>query len=214
MRVEMKIGDSYFAIYALLNGNWTGRTCIDVGLNDHKYLNFWMPMFQKIIAYEANPYCYEHIIQNMDVEKYTNCTVIGKAASNKVGTAILNCNKVDSGYSTLEKIGIGEKDKWSLSKKLEVELTTLDNDHYNKTTDLDFIKIDAERHDNKVLLGAEKTIAQNQPLVHVEHFNEETKEIFEKFNYKSFVPFHFRLGLWGVPNNKAHLFKKWLANEN
>ena len=203
---EIQKLDSYFVVYALIAGHWKGRTCIDVGLNDRKYLSFWQPMFEKIIGYEPNPWC------NIDTSesKYDDCVVHKKAISNYTGEAILYCNMDDSGYSTLEDYTkLNFANNWKKIKQIEVEVTTLDNEHYNKTSDIDFIKIDIEQHDNYALLGAEKIIKQCSPLVHVEHFDSYTRDIFKTFNYISFVPYDKRLGLWGIPKEKSHFFERW-----
>lgn len=127
--------------------------CVDVGAN----VGFWAkPLaskFKKVIAFEPLEQvysCLEKNVEGLPVE-------IHKHALGSVNDTVdIVFNSSNTGSSAINESSFG---------KGSIEIKTIDSlnlDHF------DMIKIDCERHDLEVLVGAKETLLKYKPIVVVE----------------------------------------------
>lgn len=164
-----------------------GSNVIDIGANRGNYSYALNKLKCNIIIFEPNSYCYK---------------ILKKWAENKKNIILYNIALSDTrGYKELyipiDKLGILHDASASLNiqnsnsnVKQRVELKKLDD--YN-LSNIDFIKIDVEGHENSVINGAINTIKSNKPTIIIEiekRHNassfEEIRETLEDLNYSCF----------------------------
>ncbi|MFZ2878999.1 MAG: FkbM family methyltransferase [Phototrophicaceae bacterium] len=117
------------------------RLAIDCGAHRGTIAHRLARVFDRVVAIEPGPLA----------ERIEGCEVIRAAVSDKPG----RCSMADGPENTGQR-HVVEGD--------EVEVITLDSLGLWP----DFVKIDVEGLEYRVLLGAEKTIRQNQPIVMLE----------------------------------------------
>ena len=178
-------------------------TIIDIGANigTHtigiiKHLNKYNNSFTKIVAFEPQPFIFDILQQNIlySNEQNIDCEIHSYGLSDKSQTIYMNMPD----YSIVENpggYGLDFNDIPDLNKT-KVEVKTLDSFCY---TNVSFIKIDVEGHENEVLSGALETIQKCRPVmiieilggVSLENADEtqliyinKTKNFISKMNYK------------------------------
>lgn len=145
---------------------------------------------KKIYSFEVNNYVYLRLLKNIRINKSLinafnlGCSNIkGKAKiwytslSKSAGTSILDKN--DTHYAKYNK----KKLKFSEAKLIRID------DIYKFKNGKICLKIDVERHEKRVILGAEKLISNNKIILQVEIFPEMKTEMFlllKKYNF-SFI---------------------------
>jgi len=129
------------------------KVFVDVGAHVGHYAVRLSRNYRKVIAIEPDPYNYEGLIRNLELNRVENVRALNLAASNKKGKSIL--------YSA----GMGSRlDRVRLYKRVYlVDTDLLDNlvDH------ADVVKIDTEGHELEVLKAAPRLISQ-RPLFIIE----------------------------------------------
>jgi len=141
----------------------------------------------KIFVFEPSKKTYDILSQN--IAEYKNIEAINIALGNNEGTGRLILAE-SSGSNTLEDSDMyGDPDN---AKKEEIRITTIDNfvkEH--GLTRVDFIKMDTEGYEKKILEGTEETIKKFSPVLSLSayHHAEDKKVIPEyilslKKNYK------------------------------
>ena len=120
------------------------RTALDIGCRDGEYTRYLQKYFSHTYAFDARkrkffPY-------NVDLKKTTNFTC---ALGNKKGTLLMS-------GGTHNQFG---------AKMDKHRVFTLDSFGFK---DVDYIKIDVEGFEKRVLSGGEKTIRANLPLIIIE----------------------------------------------
>ncbi len=145
-----------------------GDCCLDVGAN----IGHYTFMFEKLAGSE-NVYAFEPILDNYNHlnEVFKNCHIHQIALSNenkikKFKIPIIN----DIVFDTRGKLDIdiieGNENGF---KTFDVSCETMDSFVKNKKLNrVDFIKIDVEGHELKVLEGAIKTLKQFKPCMMIE----------------------------------------------
>lgn len=142
---------------------------IDVGAN----LGFITAHIQKkfpqrtILAIEPMP---EHIAVLYSLKKklgWKHVEIIGKAVGAEKGTVTMvlphNGKTKMQGLSHVKDDEIKE---WVKGDEVEVEITTIDEIVDNQIVSA--VKMDVENYEYQALLGAEKTITQNRPILFIE----------------------------------------------
>ena len=183
----------------------TFGTYVDVGANIGNHTVYFSKIAKEVIAFEPNPICYNLTKANLLANKCNNAIVINKAVSSKIGNARFVFNFEHTGGGNLLDSSIISDDE-----EIDVKLTILD-EFYSKIEKLDLIKIDAEGHENDVLLGAKKIIIRDLPIVVYEaHGLDALKKVsktLQKYGYNQFCEIvqSRRYFKWKLLNYLAYL---------
>jgi FkbM family methyltransferase len=145
----------------------------DVALDIGAHVGIWSmrlaEKFKRVYAFEPVPKHIECWKQNMqkftsDHSEWENISTLNTVAlghENGINTMIVP-NTTNTGRATfVEKLFI---DKHNFPK-IQVETKTLDSYEFDQ---VDFIKIDVESFELKVLQGAENTIRKHKPIMYIE----------------------------------------------
>lgn len=147
------------------------KNCVDIGANIGEYTRkILQNKNTKVIAFEPLPECCKSLL--LIKEKYKQRFIfLEYALSNKKGTSDIFFSYEHSGFASLEtsinKIGYV---KLHNTNKLKIKLERLDNfiDDVN-FQNIDFIKIDTEGHEQKILEGGLKFVNRHKvKLIQIE----------------------------------------------
>lgn len=147
------------------------KTVFDIGANDDPY-GMFLPESTKIYAFEPNQVAFKKLQAN--VKSRPNFETYRLGMSDKVGKLILWDQKDNSGsaMSSIYKQPLEITYKLKI-KKTTVSVTTIDQFMKQKNLNsIDFLKIDTEGHEYKVLLGARKALKQNKIGIILFEFND------------------------------------------
>ncbi len=137
--------------------------CLDIGAHKGEVLDDMIAL-----APEGAHYAFEPIpdlYRNLKA-KYTNCTVLNLALSDKKGFVEFQWVKSNPAYSGLQKRTYDRSNEQV--EQIQVETDRLD-DVLPENHRVDFIKIDVEGGEYAVLSGAKKTIIKWKPVIVFEH---------------------------------------------
>lgn len=140
-------------------------TVIDVGAN----IGDWsLPAVRAVgpeglvLAVEPIPRMAKALRKTFDINRLNNAKVIEMALSDSSGTATFAIERGNSGGSRLGGHPLGHDD-------IQVNVMMLDElVEHESLKRVDFIKIDVEGHEARVLAGAKKTLARWKPLLILE----------------------------------------------
>jgi FkbM family methyltransferase len=154
----------------------------DVALDIGAHVGIWSTRlaerFKKVIAFEPVPKHIECWKQNMlkfidERSEWGNVSILETVAlGHENGTAPMKVpNTTNTGMASLvhefnQKTGDRwVQPEWENFPKIEVKTRTLDSYEFDQ---LDFIKIDVEWFELRVLQGAENTIRKHKPIMYIE----------------------------------------------
>ena len=154
----------------------------DVALDIGAHVGIWSrrlaQKFKKLIAFEPVPKHQECWKKNMESfikenSDWGNCSILYNVAlGHENGTATMKVpNTTNTGMASLvHKVSSNEGSRWVQPEwdkfpEIEVETRTLDSYEFEK---LDFMKIDVEWFELRVLQGAENTIRKHKPIMYIE----------------------------------------------
>lgn len=171
-----------------------GFTCLDIGFN----YGWWSWLFLKnigrdgkVFAWEPNRFLFENYLAKWP---FKNLTGYGYALSDKSGKQdfhIYSSKEHKSGLNSIEKIGDRQ-----IEDVVKVVTKTLDDWwSENGGPNIDFIKIDCEGHDLKVLKGGQQLIEITQPSYIVVEQNDDDVTRFLESLYYTDDNQHKELGL-------------------
>ncbi len=143
------------------------RTYIDVGASIGNTSTPFVDMFEKIYCFEPNPNSYKELIKN----KNLICYNIALGDIEEIKDLVINDQTGDSEHGSLSEIR--NKD-WIAGERFEVQVKRLDD---FKFENVDFIKIDVEQYEYKVILGAIKTIKKFKPAIFFENKRNEADNV-------------------------------------
>ncbi len=137
--------------------------CLDIGAHKGEVLDEMIAQSPNgsHYAFEPIPYLFKNL-----KEKYSNCTVLNLALSDKKGEVEFQWVKSNPAYSGLEKRTYDRNNEQV--EQIQVETNRLD-DVLPENHRVDFIKIDVEGGEFAVLSGAENTITNWKPVIVFEH---------------------------------------------
>ena len=143
------------------------KNCLDIGAHSGSFSKKLLEKTNiKVIAFEAMKENFEKL-KKME-KSYQNFHCFNIALSNKKGISDIYFTNAKSQLSSIE---INLKNinflKNRKIKKKKIKTETLDNfiknNKYLFSQKIDFVKIDTEGHDYKILVGAKKFIKDNKP---------------------------------------------------
>jgi FkbM family methyltransferase len=159
----------------------------DVALDIGAHVGIWSmrlaEKFKRVYAFEPVPKhieCWKQNMQNFTNEhsEWENVSTLNTVAlghENGTNTMIVP-NTTNTGRATfVEKLFI---DKHNFPK-IQVETKTLDSYGFDQ---VDFIKIDVETYEHKVLQGAENTIRKYKPIMYIEMCDPEAYKFIENLD--------------------------------
>ena len=159
----------------------------DVALDIGAHVGIWSmrlaEKFKRVHAFEPVPKHIECWKQNMqrftsEHSEWENASILETVAlsnENGIGTMIVP-NTTNTGRATfVEKLFIKKHD----FPKIQVKTKTLDSYEF---TQVDFIKMDVESFELKVLQGAENTIRKHKPIMYIEIHDAEAYTFMENLD--------------------------------
>lgn len=189
----------------------SSKESIDVGAANGIYTYFLSKISSHVHSYEPNPFFYEFIKQ----WAFENMTVRPMALSDNKGLSILSIPIIDN--KEFKKEGSLDKIIKGQHNKIEVSTITLDEIGHSN---IGFIKIDVEGHEEKVLKGSINLLDKWRPnlLIEIEqrHNDKDIYDIFsiiEEIGYKGYFIFRGRLTNIKEFSLKDHQLK-YLSNVN
>ena len=150
------------------------KVIIDVGANIGYSSIFFARNYPDAIVYAIEPVQenFDYLVQN--IEDYPNIIAYQFALGQSMGELILSlANPDDKNLGTMSFQGVGWRSE-------TVPMFPLDSRDWGK---VDFIKIDVEGYEPKVLKGAEATLTKHWPLIQME-VNDEAEEYLFSIGYK------------------------------
>lgn len=171
--------------------------------------------FKRVYAFEPVPKHIECWKQNM--QKFINehsevkniCTLNTVALGHENGTnTMIVPNTTNTGRATfVEKLFI---DKHNFPK-IQVETKTLDSYEFDQ---VDFIKIDVETYEHKVLQGAVNTIRKHKPIMYIEMSDPEAYTFIENLDIGYKILYSNGVNRLFKSNTVLEELKELLKNEN
>jgi len=183
-------------------------TVIDIGA----HIGYFTLLLAKLVgtngtvyAFEPEPSTYRFLCKNIKINGYANIIPIQKAVSNRCGENRLWINKIDSLASSfsrenpllfLENNSVVEGNIFSL----EVETVTLDGffEQNTRSKKIDFMKIDVEGAEGRVIEGAKNILRDNDLKIIMEfrprtlrNLGTDPMELIEKFYKYGFKKIEF-----------------------
>jgi FkbM family methyltransferase len=119
----------------------------------------------RVMAFEPNPEVRKRLLGNLLINKFlTQVSVIPFGVSSNTGTAeFFVPPKSGTGAGSLRNLHAEEGEPI----RFQVELNTID-EMFDSDSRIDVVKIDIEGAEYKAILGAEKMIASQQPVIVIE----------------------------------------------
>ena len=188
-----------------------GDIVIDVGANIGYYTLIFAQLVGKtgkVIAFEPEPKNFKILKKNIEINNYDNVIVEQKIVSEKYGKMKLYVSNSDIVGHRIHQMG-------NLENFVEVESITLDD--YMKKLNLDekvnFIKIDVEGAEPKVLDGSKKILEKNEYLKIFTEFNREVVKNYG-IDPKKMIDLLYREGFKiYLPNYKENKINLTNSNE-
>ena len=149
---------------------------LDIGTHVGIWTRRMAKIFDKVIGFEPIDKHIECLKEN--TKEFTNVNINHIALSDN--ESVLKMKELDfnSGSSTLEW-KIQSKDTKHKQRFIDVHTKTLDS--YN-LKGVDFIKMDVEGHEVKVIEGAKNTLIENSPVIFIEVLHKELKKPYTGLN--------------------------------
>lgn len=151
------------------------KNSIDIGANKGVYTYFLSQLSRHVFAYEPNPELVKFLVKAVG----SKISVYSIALSNEEGTATLSVPIVDT--FEYDQLGsLKQQDTREKIKAFTVPLKRLDDQEH---TNVGFVKIDVEGHEEAVLEGAYNLLVTQRPnlLIEIEQKHHPNKDISEIF---------------------------------
>jgi FkbM family methyltransferase len=124
---------------------------VDVGAHVGLYTLLAAGRVERVVAFEADPYTVRALAVNVARSGARNVRVVGKAATDHVGT--VGFWQSSGTYSS----SLVRRPDWMTERRVEVEATTIDAEIPEAATDV-VVKIDAEGAELQVLAGLTRLV--------------------------------------------------------
>lgn len=143
-----------------------GMNVFDLGAN----IGLFTVLFSKLVgdsghvyAFEPDPYLFNILKDNVELNKLQNVSVFPLAVSNKSGIAKFSLNSAQDGDNRLESTAMTEN-------TINVETITLDEFCDKNNLRVDYIKMDVQGSEPKVFEGMKKLLSSNPKLKIITEF--------------------------------------------
>jgi FkbM family methyltransferase len=117
----------------------------------------------RVFAFEPMPWANQKLVRNVSLNSFSNITVERLGLSDKEGTASVHFR------SSWRLTGAGSDEDPAATASTEVQFTTLDayvDSH--ELASVDFIKLDVDGYEGRVLRGARKVLGRFHPIIVLE----------------------------------------------
>ena len=149
-----------------------GGVFIDVGANIGNVSLIAAKIASKVIAIEPVQKFIDRIKRNFAINKMNNVSILPFAASDKAG--IVSFYAIKEGIANGMRGSFYQDHAKNETEEIQVEAKTLD-EMLKDETRIDFIKIDTEGNDGRVILGSLKIIEKHHPIIIFEYVEESWK---------------------------------------
>ena len=137
-----------------------GRLALDVGANLGHMTVAMAKRFDKVIAFEADPYLSDFCVRNAELNGLTNVQVVTAAIWSESNETI-SFMHVDGRYASLGSYGLDPAGQDNFMETLAIDDMNLE--------DVDFMKFDIQGADLHGMKGAKETILRCKPTILYEH---------------------------------------------
>jgi FkbM family methyltransferase len=159
-------------------------TAIDIGANIGNHSLYFSDFFNRVYSFEPNPRTYKVLLLNSDLAQNVTCFNVGLSDADSTASITFDASNMGGAQIGTEAPVAGAR---------SVELRTLDA-MIDPSERVKLIKIDVEGHEYQALVGAERTIRKNQPIIlfeqHLKEFRNgksPTVELLKSFGYSRFA---------------------------
>ncbi|HUZ60247.1 MAG TPA: FkbM family methyltransferase [Hanamia sp.] len=168
------LDDGYKILFSHIN---EGMNVIDIGANIGAITLQMAKKISKsgnVFSFEPSPYNFKQANKNISLNNFSNIKLINRGLGDKNETAFLyNVNPNNRGMLRL----LPEDDQSKSYEKEKVEIDTLDSTMQKfSIAKPDFIKIDVEGFEYKVLQGAHETLSKFKPTLFIELVDNNLRE--------------------------------------
>ena len=168
--------DVFTALSSLFECMPEKRCCLDIGANVGLHTAFYSRDFEIVYAFEPNPYVYAALKNNIERNGLA-AEAFNMGISDQ--DAELNFNIVTSGNFGLSTFNSEVLPSGAEVMEIKAPVTTGDGFLAQRQTGgVDYVKIDVEGLEARVISGLEKTIMKDQPVINLEWNNESTRREF------------------------------------
>jgi len=138
---------------------------IDIGAQSGLY-SLFAKYLPNSTFYSFEPFVdtFNCLNDNLKLNNISNVKSYNIGISDKVGTSILNTSKSHNGLHTMG----GSPLRFDDINPITINVSTIDEEFYNKNIPVHFIKIDTEGWEYNILKGAEKTVRKYKPIIQLE----------------------------------------------
>lgn len=166
-----------------------GSLAFDVGGNTGQSVAQLTGKFDRIISFEPNPESYELL-------KQTPCEAVRMAVSDHTGNVVLESRSKAAalGQFTSEHQDMGFNHPWGeVEKQVTIPCISLD-EAVREFGVPDFVKVDVEGHEVRVMHGAKRLLENHRPAwlveIHFKDLGEEVGSILRHHGYKMHYIMH------------------------
>ena len=191
-----------------------GQIVVDIGANIGYYTLIFAQLVGnsgKVFAFEPDPKNFEYLQKNIKLNEFNNIFLEKKAVSNNLTKTKLFKDPQNLGGHSLIDPGKG-------NESIEVETTTLDNYFKDFNQKIDFIKIDVEGAEDKVIQGGMNFFKNNYYLKMITEFGSDHTKTESSFYPSILLELGFKLeGRTDNTKGKSRLIpinKDQLSNYN
>jgi FkbM family methyltransferase len=175
--------DFIFDAMGAHKAEFAGATAIDIGATIGNHSLYFSDLFRKVISFEPNPRTYKVLQLNAELARNVAC--FNEGISDTDAELLLETCGTNSGRSAITNDGNGSARSIRV-KPLDAVI--------DETETVRLIKIDVEGHEEMALIGAERTIRRNQPIILFEQHKEDfcnnstaSIELLKSYGYVNFA---------------------------
>lgn len=162
---------------------------MDIGANIgiYSFLMATQKKARKVFAFEPEPrsrYCLESTVKTNGLNNL-HVSPLGVSSQEQSQASFFVSAKNHGGHSLDPNSILSESD--AVAGKISIGLTTLDTFlRENNELQPDLIKVDAQQHENQILLGAAKTLSEARPIIDLECFRQDMTTLLPHFYNKNY----------------------------